>query len=184
MDEQKYTEQLGEALLDVPEEKEEELDPLIHLSTGVILSPKKVSPFVIQSITLKFKDPKVPFVYIEDKGRKEYNPMNPDYLAEKEEVEARRSMALIDAVIALGTQLENIPKDFPTPEDDKWLEDLNAAGLEIDGSNERLRYRSWVKFIAAPSVEDVQTLVSKVLSYIGVSEEDVATATANFQHSS
>ncbi len=179
----KYTETLGAALADVPVDESEQAkdDGFIHLSTGVILSPKKVTPFLFQSITLQFKDPDVPVVWIEAKQREEANPMHPSYIKAKEETEMMRSMALIDAVIALGTKLVSIPADFQSPDSEEWLDDLEAAEIKIDRNNRRLRYRTWVKFVAAPSVDDVQLIISKVLNTLGVSEEMVATATANFR---
>ena len=184
LENQTYTDTLGQALEAIPSEEDKQApdDGLIHLSTGVALAPKRVTPFLFQSITLQFKDPAVPVVWIESKKRDEPNPMHPDYLKAKEETEMMRSMALIDAVIALGTKLVSFPADFPAPDSEDWLDDLEAAEIKIDRNNSRLRYRTWVKFVAAPSVDDVQLIISKVLNTIGVSEEMVAAATANFQH--
>jgi len=184
LEDQAYTNTLGEALAAAPIEATptEPDDGLIHLSTAVVLKPKKVSPFAFQAVAARFKDPKVPEFYNENKGRNEPNPMHPDYLQAVTDVEIARSMATIDATIALGTTLVSVPQGFPNPDDDDWLDDLEAAEIIIDRSNKRLRYRTWVKFVAAPSVQDVQTIISKVLKNIGVTDEEVAKATASFQH--
>jgi len=185
VEDQSYTTTLGNALAVTPAEEQQAKpidDGLIHLSTGVILAPKKVTPFVFQSVASQFKDPPIPRVWIEEKQREEDNPMHPAYLQAKEEAEVDRSMATIDACLALGTKLISIPPELQTPDEDDWLDDLEVVGITIDRENKRLRYRTWVKFIAAPSVDDIQLIISKVLSTIGVTEEAVARATANFQH--
>ena len=180
-----YTEQLGEALQEVnPEPVQEPEDDIIRLSTGVVLTPKKVSPFLFQEVSNKFKYPPVPKVFDENKDREIENPMHPAYLAACEEVDLNRSMAMIDGTIALGTTLVSIPEGFPTPDDEDWLDDLEGIEIVIDRNNKRLRYRTWIKYIAAPSVSDVQQILTKVLRTIGVKEDAVAEAIANFQHSS
>jgi hypothetical protein len=178
-----YTQVLGKALEEVQADEPEQStdDGLIHLSTGVVLAPRKVSPFVFQEVSSRFKYPKVPVIWMEDKQREEPNPMNPDYLAERDEVDYNRSMATIDGTIALGTKLVSIPEGFPTPDDNDWLDDLETMGIEINRDNSRMRYRTWVKYVAAPTVPDVQTIIAKVLRAIGVSEEEVVSATANFR---
>jgi len=162
-----YTETLGVALEEAQiKEPKAPDDGLIHLSTGVVLSPRKISPFIFQEVANKFKEPEVPVVWVENKQRNEPNPMHPEYLKAKEMVEVNRSMATIDATIALGTKLELCPQDVPAPESEDWLDDLEAAGIVIDRKNVRLRYRTWVKYMAAPTVDDVQIIISKVLKAI------------------
>lgn len=174
-----YEVALGEAFaaLDSPQSS----DGLIHCSTGVVLTPRKVSPFVFQAVAEQFKDPEIPLVYLEDKGREERNPQNPEYLRKVDEVNAKRSMASIDAIIGLGTKIHTIPEDFPVPEEEDWLDDLESVGITIDRDNKRMRYRTWVRYIAAPSVEDLQAIVAVAVPKSGVTEEAVKTASATFQ---
>lgn len=182
METQQYDKTLGEALSEIPNEEAKPVDDgFIHLSTGVILAPKKVSPFIFQQVTKRFKDPEVPKFYNDNKGREEENPAHPDYIKAVEENNYDRSMAMIDAVIALGTKLISIPEDMCKPEEDDWLDDLESTSIFIDRDNARLRYRTWVKYFAAPAVDDVQLIVDKVLKAVGVSAEEVARATASFQ---
>jgi hypothetical protein len=180
-----YNETLGIALDSVKETETVQDDGYIHLSSGVVLAPRKINPLVFQQVASQFKDPVVPYVWDEKKQRKEYNPMNPEYLEEKKRVEAERSMATIDAVIALGTKLSSehpMPPDISSLEDDDWIYDLEAAGLVFDTDNKRMRYRTWVKFIACPEVKDIEILTNKVLKYIGVLEENVGAAVDSFQY--
>lgn len=181
---QDYTETLGKALENAsPEEVAKEVDDgLIHLSTGVILEPRKVSPFIFQDVANNFQNPPVPKFFNDNKGREEENPMHPGYLAAVSKVEQDRAMAMIDATIALGTKVVSIPQGFALPDEEDWLDDLEIVGITINRDNRRLRYRTWIKYIAAPSVSDVELIMSKVLSAIGVPEEEVAKATASFQH--
>ena len=180
-----YNETLSAALNTIQEPEVVKDDGFIHLSSGVVLKPRKINPLVFQQVASQFKDPAVPYIWDEKKQRKEYNPMHPDYIDEKKQVEAERSMATIDAVIALGTMLSPehpAPQDVTPLESDDWIYDLEAAGLVFDINNQRMRYRTWVKFIACPEVKDIELITSKVLKYLGVVEENVAASVDSFQH--
>lgn len=179
---QEYTNTLGKALNEVSmDEPQVQDNKTILLSTGVVLETRKVTPFVFQTVASQFKYPPIPKTWIEEKSREEYNPQDPEYIAGCEEVDLARATASIDAMIALGTRLVSVPINFEGPETDGWLDDLESIEIRIDRNNERLRYRTWVKYIAAPAVEDVRMIMSKVLRTVGVSEEDVAQAMSNFQ---
>ncbi len=181
-----YNQTLAQALQSVPAQEQAEEDGYIHLSSGVVLEAVKINPLIFQSIASQFKDPPIPYVMDTNKGRKEYNPMHPDYLADKKRVEAERSMATIDAIIALGTKLSSahtVPSHVAPLDSEDWVYDLEAAGVIFDTTNKRMRYRTWVKFIACPEVSDIERITTSVLTKIGVLEENVAQAVDSFQHS-
>jgi hypothetical protein len=177
-----YTQTLGEALENVREVTVQE-ESYIRLSSGVHLIPRKVNPLIFQQVGAQFQDPPVPYVEIPGKGRKEYNPENPEYLEAKKLVEAQRSMASIDAIIALGTRLSpdhEIPETVSPLDSEDWVDELYAGGLQFDSDKPRLRYLYWVKFIACPEVADYSEIAKFVLHKLGVGEEEVAEAIDSF----
>jgi len=89
------------------------------LSTGVEVRLRPVSAALISEVTSSIKYPKVPKVFNEDKGRDEENPVHPDYLAAKQDVDNERGMAAMDAMAMFGVELID-----GVPEDDRWLRNL------------------------------------------------------------
>lgn len=177
-----YHAKLEDALEAVQHEQHRE-DRFLVVSTGVTFLPRKINPLAFQQVASKYKDPPIPYVFDEVKGRDLYNPQDPDYLAEKKMIEAERSLATIDAIIALGTQLSPdhpTPQDVPALDSDDWVEDLEAGGIEFDSSKRRMRYLMWVKYIACPTVQDIEKITDFVLRTSGISAEATVEAVNSF----
>ncbi|HMN10741.1 MAG TPA: hypothetical protein PKD55_00280 [Bellilinea sp.] len=161
-------------------------DPrLIHLSTGVVLTMKQVSPFLINLLNSKFPDPPVPEVFIESKGRTEPNPLDPEYVALRKRTDEARQEAIINLFMGKGTELVNRPETIPAVEDDGWVEDLLDFSGDQDEyerimQNPRYRYVAWVKYVAMGTKQDIELLNSRVLQLMGISAEDVAEEVRKF----
>lgn len=154
----------------------------IKTSTGVIFKVKKVPSRAFQDVVKKWrgKEPQVPVVYIESKGKEEPNPADPDYIEQKKRYEQDMSLALIDAAILLCTEIVSIPEGVEKPEDSGWLENLEILGI-APSEGKRERYLAWVKYYAAPHDEDMLQINTAIFRQNGVSEGDVTAAMAEFK---
>lgn len=178
-----YNETMESALEDTTQNQNKQDNNRILLSTGVVLEAKKFNPMAIQEIAKRFPDPPVPYIYDDAKGRKEYNPQDPDYLEAKTAAASDRGLASIDTMIALGTKLcaeVPLPKDVEPIDSNDWIETLQVIGIEFDTSKKAMRYLMWVKYVACPDSKDLMLLAEKVQKVMGVSEEGVATAINSF----
>lgn len=151
---------------------------------GIVLEFAKVSRLAVVDAGRQIKEPKPPMVFIEDKGRSEDNPNDPDYLRAVQEVQYERGMVTITLLLALGTKIQHLPRGIEGPDGDEWLEILQASGIAIPTDNKRLRYCAWLKYIALPD-DALNDLIKEVMRYSGLTlEEDVAVAQDNFRDSS
>jgi len=126
-----------------------------YLSTGVRARIVPVSASLVDSTVSLVKNPPVPKFYNEEKGREEDNPLDPVYLAAREEAERKRIAAAIDAMIMFGVELVD-----GLPEDDRWLEklqflarrgQLDLSGYDLEASLDReFLYK---KFVAVGSAD-------------------------------
>lgn len=153
---------------------------VVSLSTGVKLRLKKFPKMVIPDVLKAVDDkhggrPKVPTVFLPDKGRTEDNPDDPDYLAAVQAYQMRQAAVINDALIMRGTELLSCPKSVKNMDDPEWLESERALGIEgLD--NRFVRYLMWVKHVAALDDEDVRKIIREVGGLIGIAEADVSEA--------
>ena len=168
-----YEQKIQDAIVEVGS-KDETSSPLIVLSTGVVLEPKKFSMMRIQAIMSRFKLPEIPLMEDADKGRPIRNPNHPLYIEQKNQMEQDRSMAIIDAIIAFGTKIKFIPEDFSRPEDDDWIEELKLIEIPVNETFALARYQAWVKFVAAPDLEDISKISEQFNVQMGTSEVKIA----------
>ena len=151
----------------------------IVLSTGVVLKARAVSTLVITDLTRRLTKPTVPTVYNKDIGRDEENPFSPEYVGKMEKWEADVSSGMIDTFILLGTELVSIPKGMPGADGKEWREDMELLGIEISSSKKH-SYLLWIKYVAAPSQNDISEIITAVSRLSGVIEEDVDEAVDTF----
>lgn len=154
-------------------------DPaLVTLSTGVVLRVKHVPGGIFADLMADIEPPKVPTVWIAEKGRQEENPDDPDYITDKQVYLARQAKAMSDAVVVLGTELESAPKGFPGPKDKEWNAQMVALGRRFN--SEQDQYLAWVKYKAGGEPTDFEEIWAAVGRQAGVLEEDARAATAQF----
>lgn len=172
-----YNDKIQAALVEVekneqtPEQKEE-----VTLSSGVILKFKKIPLLRINAIVEQFPYPPVPVVYDEKKQRKESNPLNKDYLDAKAEIDVQRSLAIIDAVVATGTELKFRPDDVPDPDTDDWIEELTVSHIPVRKESKYAKYLAWVKFVAIRDMDDLGIIAREFGITLGISESRIADA--------
>lgn len=155
----------------------------IRLSTGVVLTTKKISGFLMQEVVKQFPKPKPPIWVNEDMGREEPNPNDPVYLETLTERDANIGLAIVDLFIVAGTNYKSHPPSIPGPDDPSWVEDLEAVGFSV-GEGKKKRYLMWVKYVAAPDEQDINNIILEVGKRSGVSEESVNSAAETFRSKS
>lgn len=147
-----------------------EKDPTTCVVNGITFKMRRVSKLMVLDASRKIKIPRPPKVFIEEKGREEENPNDPEYLERKTEAEYERSMLIMHAYIALGTKPISIPEDIEPIESNGWLEELSEIGLGTP-SSDRVRYLMWVKYVGVPDEKDLNDLLTEVMRYSGITLE-------------
>jgi hypothetical protein len=149
---------------------------LIALSSGVVLRGKAAPPLILIKVMSAFPRPKPPVYYSEVMGREVENPDDPDYLERVQAHGSENSNAVVSALILLGTELVELPKKFPGPNDDAWLEEYRELGLTPKPESKAWRYLNWVMFKAVLNKDDLLTIRDVVGRLSGVPEAEVAAA--------
>lgn len=104
---------------DADADRTEDGKRIFTLSTGVRITMNPVNPAVITEILARIQPPEIPEVWIETKGRKEKNPLDPGYLAKMELWAGERANAIMEAFVLTGVELLD-----GLPEDTTWLRRL------------------------------------------------------------
>lgn len=153
-----------------------EPDNLIRLSTGVVLKGRKANPLILLDVMASFVPPTPPTVYMETMGRMIENAADPDYLVRRDAYKTESSNALVQAMVLLGTKLETLPKGFPGPKSDAWIEDMRILGLQVFPEKENWRYLKWVLHVACVDEHDIALIQEVVGRLTGLSKQAVKTA--------
>jgi hypothetical protein len=177
MEDKDYQEKL-EAVLEA-ERKPHVENGLIYLSTGVVLGRQPFPRTMLADVMKNFKEPKVPAYMNEEKHREEENPNDPDYIEAVKDYQVQLGMALLDISIAKGSYVHYVPEKIEKQESEDWVEECNELGLLVP-KNKKLRYLKWIKYVAAPSEDDIEVLADSLLSMFGVTEKSVETAMDKF----
>lgn len=176
-----YDQEIQEAL-ELVEAQPEQSDE-ITLSTGVVLKFKKIPILRIQAVVEQFPYPEVPEVFNKDKGRYEKNPFSEEYKKMVEEIDAKRGLAVIDTVLAVGTEVSTTPDNFAGPDTDEWLEELEIGHIKVKRDSKIARYHAWVKYVAIVDQDDVGKILEQFGLQLGVGEANVAQQLqTNFPH--
>jgi len=159
------------------EELKAQANHVITLSSGVVLRGRQVPPLTLIKIMAKFQRPDPPIYHSEIMGRDVENPDDPDYIARVQAYQTQSSNAMLNALIILGTELVSVPKKFPKPDDDEWLEQYNELGLgDAKPKNESWRYLTWMTFKAVLDEKDLELIRDAVGRLSGVPESTVKSA--------
>lgn len=155
-------------------------------SEGLKFKLYKVNSHIILEANKQMREPKVPVVFIADKGREEENPNDPDYQAALQNFNMERGLLVVNTHLAFGTKLmsqDNLPEGKQRLEEDEWTEDLREMfGIEVPAKG-KARYLRWLKFHLLAE-EDMNALAVAVMRYSGrVTEADVVQAEDAFRNS-
>ena len=152
----------------------------LEVRNGVRLKLKPVPPLTVRRAVAHLKRPIVPKADL-GKGRVEDNPGDPEYVAAMEEYGQLAFDAGANVMLALGTEVLHVPDGLEPPESDGWVEQLTAAGFEVDLSTAPARRLSWLSFYAITSETDVVKIVLGVTQLTGTAESEVAAAVESFR---
>lgn len=159
-------------------------DPTIFVtSNGVRLKLRKVSRMVIGDAARKLKTPRPPKVFIEEKGREEENPMDPNYVQALQNFRFDAGVLAVNVYFVLGTKvIEPLPDDISPISADDWAEDIKAVSADVDiPSTGPRRYLAWLKFYVLND-DDQEDLMKACMRYSGGTlEADVEEAQASFR---
>ena len=104
----------------------------VVLSTGYPARIIPVGSSLIEDIINSIHEPKIPTFFNEDKQREEENPNDPVYLQAMADVQRRRAMAAMEALLVFGVEVA-------LPDDDNWLNKLRylerRKAVSLDGYN-------------------------------------------------
>lgn len=157
---------------------------LFTSSDGLRFQLYKVNPHLIVEAGRQLREPPIPVVFIEDKGRSEENPNDPDYQTALQEFQLERGLLVVNTHLAFGTKLLN-PGELPDgkyPLDDPtWAEDLQETLGILVPAKGKARYLRWLKFHLLDG-DDMNEIASAVMRYSGrVTEGDVEQAENTFR---
>lgn len=158
-----------------------------ELSNGIVLTLKPVPPFLMSAVLNEFKDPEVPTVYMEEKGRDEPNPNDPDYLKAVEEVSKKQDKAIGDLLLSVGTSVKSVPDGYFPPESDEWIKqiefasEITGANILIDKENPIKRYLYWLRFYAIETQSDFSVINTMAYSLGGIRENEVQEVVDSFR---
>jgi hypothetical protein len=167
--------------LNAAEKRQEKGSKIMVLSTGVELEALVVPPMLLTDIAGEAmrERPRPPVTYVEAVDRDEENPDDPVF---KEALSNWQAGVLIDlnnAYILVGTRLVSKPDGLPGWDDADWLDEMKLLGRRV--GSRRQRYLAWIKYVAAPTGEDITLIVREVGRLSGVSERDVQESIDGFQ---
>jgi hypothetical protein len=172
-----YNDKIQAALVEVEKlESEPKQTDRVTLSSGVILKFKKIPLLRINAIVDAFPYPPIPKYFNPEKGREEENPMSKVYLDMKTEIDVQRSLAIIDAVVATGTELEFKPDSMVAVESDDWIDELEVSHIPVRKESKYARYLAWVKFVAIRDMDDLGLIAREFGITLGISESRIAAA--------
>lgn len=158
---------------------------LYTFANGVTVNVKKPSAVAVEGVQSRLSEddpePRPPMTYIEDKGREEANPNDPQYQASLLAWSSRTGMRVTDVLLLTGTSAGNIPDGMYEPDSsllDSWLE---ALGLGLpDDASKHTRYLYWLKYYVATD-EEFTELSTELVKLGGVTEEHIRQAEETFR---
>lgn len=153
----------------------------ITLKNGIMLKLKPVAPLAIREAAVRVQPPEVPIVFVEEKQREERNPADPAYLRAVDRYEADQIIRVADVLVLMGTKVEYIPEGLSRPEDDDWIDLLEAVDIQVPRDNKYRRYLAWVRYSAIEDEEDIGRVVAAVVRLSGVTEVEVDKAAQAFR---
>lgn len=147
-------------------------DNIFITQRGVKLHLQKVNAFLIAEAVGKVKFPDVPVVHIEEDDRDEENPNDPVYIAKLQDANVLRNSTSYNVSIAMGTYCERgwVPDGIDYVDGTKWPELMEYAGVDVP--DKRLaRYVAWVKYYVLVDHDELNELVTAILTYGGILQE-------------
>ena len=152
------------------------LERLIELSSGVVLRAKQAPPLALMKVLAAYPRPRPPVWFNKTMGREMENPEDPEYIERLKAHRTESSDAILNALILLGTELKSVPRGFPKPESDEWLDEWRELNLPARPDSKNWRYLTWVTFKAVLTEADLIKIRDEVARLSEVPEDAVQAA--------
>jgi hypothetical protein len=160
-------------------------DVFVTTSSGAVIRAKPVPESLIQRAYSQYPASEPPMVEIKQ-GAKAYlqpNYDDPGYLRQN----SRRAMQIGEVILRLqmlyGLEIVSLPPTMsPFEEDTTWVEELEAAGLEVPPESKPVARRlEWIRLRILPTNGDIAALSRAENVLFGISEADVQAAMELFR---
>lgn len=159
-----------------------------ELTNGIVLTIKPVPPLLINAINQEFQEqlPAPPKILIEEKGREEENPNDPEYLRQIGELAERQQEGVANLLLGVGTEIKFVPDDMFKPDDEGWVQQVQFAAelankqLEIPSDGVK-RYLCWLRFYAMESNTDVALCQGLCMQLAGIREGEIEEVVESFR---
>lgn len=107
------------------------------LESGARVKVKPVPAFLLEKVQSRIPYPRIP-LWVDENGAEWENPGDPDYVAQRQAVEAQRISVAMMAAIVYGVELIDENGDTLSPPDDGWEKKLRFLGIDwrqpLDGT--------------------------------------------------
>ena len=155
----------------------EEGVPNIVLSTGVVLKPRAIPPYVYVRVSTKDPMPDAPRSKVKNKDFYLENTDDETYIKKVQQWELEQNDRMLNAMVSYGIEeIVSVPKDMETYKKDRWLTKLAHTGIEVYPDDLDWRMTFWILTVAAVDAEDFNAIFAGVGRLSGVPEEDVQNA--------
>ncbi len=156
----------------------------IELSNGVVLKIKTVSrnaiSYAARNAMKEHPEPQLPMVWIEDKGRHEPNPLDPDYAQAYKLHQVEVAARVLDVLYARAIEVVEIPGDVGGPDSQEFRDYLELAMGEELRKSKLGKWVQWLRYWAVPDGDDLD-LQRRLFELAGVPVQDIRVVEATFQ---
>lgn len=157
------------------------------LSNGLKLRIKPIVTSWIQKAAGAIEDPEVPKIVIPadpDRGRPERteeNPDDPGYIDALMLADMKRVEIAGNVMLALGTEILELPAGLASIDSDDWLDALSYFGVDTDLTSKTGRYLSYLTLYAMATPDDLVKAIGTVAIRSGITEEEVSKMLDSFR---
>lgn len=153
---------------------------IFEVEPGVRVRLRPVSASLIDDVTSRIPEPDVPMWHNKDKDRDEPNPSDPGYLIALEQMNRKRGIVAMDAMVMFGAELvDGLPASDEWLRKLKWMERHNMidlSGYDLDDELDR-------EFVYKRYVAVTPDLLAKISEVSGISSQEVERAEKSFPSS-
>ncbi len=161
-----------------PDKTAEEVPSEIILEIGATLKITKPSSMLLATVMTDVEKenpiPVMPKVFMEDKGREEDNPNDPNYKAKMAIWNANAVVRMFKALCVSSLSILDLGEAFD-PHGEDFADYLEALDMQV-ATGKTTRFLQWLNTYALVQSESKQ-LNTWMMTLAGVTEEDVAEAT-------
>ena len=154
----------------------------IELTNGIKLHLKPINQSAVRRARTSLERPKAPiWTDPERPERSEENPDDPDYQNAMTAYYADLLNLTFKMMCVLGTEFVSAPDGAFAPDDDRWVELLQGAGVPVAFVTTAERYWEWMELYALDTPIDRATVAAALIPRLGIMDAEVMQAIATFR---